>query len=64
MNFYLLFKWSILYQIRSKALFKKYVGEASCNILNGIGCKRNKMCFNLSEVFEPARTRSFARVRA
>ena len=35
-----------------------------CSIVNGVGCNRNKMCFRLSEVFEPARMCSFAPVRA
>ena len=41
---------------------------AGYNKLNGADCNRNKMCFNLcfnlSEVFEPAFNCSFARVRA
>ena len=38
--------------------------RAGCNILNGVGCNRNKMCFDMSDDFEPPLTCSFARVRA
>lgn len=37
---------SIYYHICSK-IFALEIREAGCNILNGIGCKRNKMCFTL-----------------